>query len=973
MSFGLTNAPAVFMDLMNRVYSIKFLGHVINSQGVHMDPAKVEAIKSWAAPKSSTENKTYEWGEEEEEAFKLLKDKLNSVPILALPEGSEDFVVYCDASLKGYGAVLMQREKVIAYVSRQLRTHEENYMTRDLELGAVVFALRCGGIICMQRWIELLSDYDCEIRYHLGKANVVADALSRKEREKPLRENVTMDFVTGLPRTPSGYDLILGIMDRLTKSAYFLPKKKTDSIKKFAELYLKEIVYRHGVLVSVISDRDSLFTSRFWVSLQKALGTKLDLNTAYHPKTDGQSKRTIQMLEDMLQACVIDFGSSWDKHLPLVEFSYNNSYHASIKAAPFEALYGRKCRIGPIAYKLELPDKLRGIHDTFYVSNLKRCFVNDNVVIPLDEVQLDDKLHFVEEPVEIMDREVKQLKQSRISIVKVRWNSRRGPEFTWEREDFFKSKYPRLFARRRMTRQGKRRDGEGSGTPTGPHHTPSLEAQPSSHTYISSPTLPTITTIPTVTPYETTPLRQYTRRARIAQSSALPPDMANIAKTSTLLHESTSRVTSLAVDEGKDKQGEGINFSRDDAPIKGRSLDEEEVATKRFSSDTEEIRLDEGEVAAEKVSDDTEEMSTVLITIDAASVLSSRGVQVVPTAVAVAPANMVETHTPKKKKRLQEQIDIQFARELEKELEREAQRMNTQIAKDEEIAKIYVEEKLQQMIEGLDRSNETIAKQLEEYEQAAAELTIGERIDLISELVKYQDHDSKILQYQAQQRKTRTKKQKRDFHMAMEDFIHMGSKEEGERIKRKGLNLEQESAKKQKTSEEVLEEAMSPEEVTEEKVKEMMQLVPIEEFYAEVLQVKHPIIDWKVYTEGQRSYWKITRVVKETLRNRPPTSEKEMEVWVELNRMYEPDKEDQLWTHTQNFMHALVDWKLYDSCGVHQVTSKDKEIFMLVKKDYPLRKGLALVMICYKLQVENFSQMANDLVLKIYKIANSPR
>nr|GFC22515.1 hypothetical protein [Tanacetum cinerariifolium] len=194
----------------------------------------------------------------------------------------------------------------------------------------------------------------------------------------------------------------------------------------------------------------------------------------------------------------------------------------------------------------------------------------------------------------------------------------------------------------------------------------------------------------------------------------------------------------------------------------------------------------------------------------------------------------------------------------------------------------------------------------------------------------------------------------------MEDFIPMGSKEEGERIKRKCLNLDQESAKKQKTSEEVLEEAMSPEEVTEEKVKEMMQLVPIEEVYAEALQVKHPIIDWK-------------RLVKETLSNRPPTSEKEIELWVELNMMYEPDKEDQLWTHTQNFMHALVDWKLYDSCGMHHVTYKDKEIFMLVEKDYPLRKGLALVMICYKLQVENFSQMANDMVLKIYKIENSPR
>nr|GEZ57365.1 putative reverse transcriptase domain, ribonuclease H-like domain, aspartic peptidase domain protein [Tanacetum cinerariifolium] len=200
-------------------------------------------------------------------------------------------------------------------------------------------------------------------------------------------ENVTMDFVTGLPRTPSGYDSIWVIVDRLTKSAHFLPKKKTDSIEKLVELYLKEIVCRHDVLVSVISDRD---------------------------KTDGQSERTIQTLEDMLRACVIDFGSGWDKHLPLVEFSYNNSYHSSIKAAPFEALYGRKCRkrgklsprfigpfkvierIRPVAYKLELPDKLCGIHDTFHVSNLRRCFVNDDVVIPLDEVQLDDKLHFVE-------------------------------------------------------------------------------------------------------------------------------------------------------------------------------------------------------------------------------------------------------------------------------------------------------------------------------------------------------------------------------------------------------------------------------------------------------------------------------------------------------------------------------------------------------------------------------------------------
>ncbi|GKA43378.1 putative reverse transcriptase domain-containing protein [Tanacetum coccineum] len=443
MPFELTNAPAIFMDLMNRVCkpyldkfvimfidgilfyskdeeehgkhlkiilellkkerlyakfskcdfwldSVQFLGHVIDRNGVHVDPAKIEAIKNWAAPTMPTEQ------------------KLCSASILALPEGTEDFVVYCDASLKGYGAVLMQREK------------------KELNLR-------------QRRWIELLSDYDCEIRYHPGKANVVADALSRKEMNKPLRvralmmtihndlpeqireaqkeamkrknvkavnlgrltkqifefrldrtrcfgsrvwlprynglrdlvmheshkskysihpgsdkmyqdlkllywwpnmkadiatykwERITMDFVSGLPRTSSGYDTIWVIVDRLTKSAHFLPTKKMDSMEKLTQLYLKEVVYRHGVPVSIISDRDSHFTSRFWRSLQKALGTNLDMS---------------------------------------------------------------------------------------------------DIVVPMDEIQLDDKLHMIEEPVEVVDREVKRLKQSRILIVKVRWNSQRGPEFT---------------------------------------------------------------------------------------------------------------------------------------------------------------------------------------------------------------------------------------------------------------------------------------------------------------------------------------------------------------------------------------------------------------------------------------------------------------------------------------------------------------------------------------------------------------
>ncbi|GJU54701.1 putative reverse transcriptase domain-containing protein [Tanacetum coccineum] len=196
-------------------------------------------------------------------------------------------------------------------------------------------------------------------------------------------------------------------------------------------LYIKEIVSRHGVPISIISDRDSHFTSRLWKSLQSALGTQLDMSMIYHPETDGQSERTIQTLKDMLRACVIDFGKEWEKYLPLVEFSYNNSYHASIKAAPFEALYvmlkvsprkgvirfGKRGklnpryvrpfkiikRIGPVEYKLELPKELSNIHSTFHVSNLKKCLSEESLIIPMKELWIDDKLNFVEEPIEIID------------------------------------------------------------------------------------------------------------------------------------------------------------------------------------------------------------------------------------------------------------------------------------------------------------------------------------------------------------------------------------------------------------------------------------------------------------------------------------------------------------------------------------------------------------------------------------------
>ncbi|GJY18644.1 putative reverse transcriptase domain-containing protein [Tanacetum coccineum] len=266
-------------------------------------------------------------------------------------------------------------------------------------------------------------------------------------------DNITMDFITKLPKSSQGFDTIWVIMDRLTKSVHFLPIRENDPLDKLARLYLNMIVARHGIPTSIICDRDGRFTSNFWKSFQKALGTDVSMSTAYHPETDGQSERTIQTLEDTLRACVIDFDKGWVKNLPLAEFSYNNSYHASIKAAPYEALYGQKCRspvcwtedrqksyadrkqnliefevgdrvmlkvlpwkgvvrfgkrgklnpryvgpfrvlakVGKVAYRLELPQELSRVHHTFHVSNLKKCYTDEPLVMPLEGIYVDDKL-----------------------------------------------------------------------------------------------------------------------------------------------------------------------------------------------------------------------------------------------------------------------------------------------------------------------------------------------------------------------------------------------------------------------------------------------------------------------------------------------------------------------------------------------------------------------------------------------------
>ncbi|GJY45082.1 putative reverse transcriptase domain-containing protein [Tanacetum coccineum] len=443
-------------------------------------------------------NKTYVWGDKQDEAFRILKEKLCNALVLALLDGPDDFVVYCDASKQGFGCHRggnWVRWCFSLKILETLSLWDKSVIYTDHKSLQYIFDQKDLNMR-QKRWIKLLSDYECEIKYHPGKANVVADALSRKERLKPRRqpeipewkwEKITMDLVTKLPRSSSGYDAIWVIVDRLTKSAHFLPIREDYKTEKLARIYINEIVARHGVPVSIISDRDGRFASHLWQALQEALGTKLHMSTAYHPKTDGQSERTIQTLEDMLRACVMDFGGSWDTHLPLVEFSYNNSYHTSIKCAPFEALYGRKCRspviwtevgesqligpelvqettekifqikerlktarsrqksyadkrrkplefkvgdrvllkvspwkgvvrfgkkgklapryvgpfeivecVGPVAYRLKLPQELSCVHDTFHVSNLKKCLAEPDVQVPLEEIEIDENLLFVE-------------------------------------------------------------------------------------------------------------------------------------------------------------------------------------------------------------------------------------------------------------------------------------------------------------------------------------------------------------------------------------------------------------------------------------------------------------------------------------------------------------------------------------------------------------------------------------------------
>ncbi|GKA47542.1 putative reverse transcriptase domain-containing protein [Tanacetum coccineum] len=576
MPFGLTNAPAIFMDLMNRVcrsyldkfvivfiddiliYSktqeehvehlrlvlellkkeklyakfskcefwlreVQFLRHVINGNGIHVDPSKIEAVKNWKAPRTPTEVrsflglagyyrrfienfskiaksltiltqkcKTFDWGEEQELAFQTLKDKLCNAPVLALPDGPKDFVVYCDASGIGLGCVLMQRGKVIAYASRQLKIHEKNYTTHDLELGAVVFALK--NLEHYQRhWIIVLAIY-CEIRYtgpHAPILSSIKDMILAAQKEVvdkvPLKGEVrtlimdeahkltysvhpgadkmyydlrdrywwprikkdvaeyvriAMDFVTKLPKTSSRLDIIWVIVDRLTKSAHFLPMHEDYKMERLARLYLNEIVARHGKVSSLIMwaevGKGQLIGPELVQGTTDKISQIMDRLKAARDHQKGYADKRRKPLEFSVGDYVLLKVSPWKD---VVRFRKKGKL-APRFVGPFEIIQ----KVSPVAYRLDLHEELNGVHDTFHVSNLKTCLADPTLKVPLDEIRVDAKLNFVEEPVEILEKEFKKLKRSRIAIVKVRWNSKRDPEFTWEREDQMKLKYPHLFS-----------------------------------------------------------------------------------------------------------------------------------------------------------------------------------------------------------------------------------------------------------------------------------------------------------------------------------------------------------------------------------------------------------------------------------------------------------------------------------------------------------------------------------------------
>nr|GEV09918.1 putative reverse transcriptase domain-containing protein [Tanacetum cinerariifolium] len=538
MPFGLTNAPTVFMDLTNQVckpyldkFVIVFIDDILiysknkeeheehlklilellkkeECKGIYVDPAKIESIKVLASPTSPTEirlllvlagyyrrfikgfskiansmnkltqkNVKFDWGENKEVSFQLIKQRLCSAPILALPKGSKNFIIYCDVSHKGLGAVLMQNKKVIAYASRQLKIHEKNYTTHDLELGAVVIALkmwrhylyetRCTVFtdhkslqhipdqkelnMRQRRWLELLSDYDYDIHYHTGKANEILEA--QTEALKP--ENLSAEDVGGMLRkdlpkiklkpradrtlclnnwswVPSFGDIRILIMHESHKSKYYIHPGSDKMYKDLNQLYWWPNMKAN--ITTYVSK--CLTCSKVKVEHQKPSEfgeAQLTGPVIIHETTEKiiQIKSRIQVARDRqksyadLKPKPMDFQvcdrvmlkvSPWKG---VVHFGKQGKLNPRY-IRPFKVL----SKVGDVVYRLEGPQQLSRVYNTFHVSNLKKCLADESLMILLDELCIDDKLHFVKEPVEIMDHEIKKFKKSRIPIIMVRWNSK---------------------------------------------------------------------------------------------------------------------------------------------------------------------------------------------------------------------------------------------------------------------------------------------------------------------------------------------------------------------------------------------------------------------------------------------------------------------------------------------------------------------------------------------------------------------
>nr|GEV44383.1 hypothetical protein [Tanacetum cinerariifolium] len=919
--------------------------------------------------KLTRKNTPFVWSEEQEEAFVTLRKKLCEAPILVFPKGTEDMIVYSDASYSGLGCVLMQHCKVIAYASMQLKKHEENYLTYDLELAVSLqyFLEKKDPNMRQQRWLDLLKDYDCEIRYHpAAHVEALEEENWKSERitsyiphlEDDSRRVKTRQGRIYIPFQSHVKDLLL---EEAHKSKYSIHPGATKMYLDMKKNYWWPA--RHRVSFSIVLDRDGRFTSNLWQDFQEELGMKLHMSMPFHPQTDGQSKRTILTLKDMLRVCVIDFGSNWDVHLPLkvskhgcgfsniekIETirerlkaiqdrwkSYANNRRRPIKFNEEDFVMLK--RVGEVAYVLELPKEMRGIHNTLHVSYLRKCVVEESSVITLDDVEIDPELTSREEPITILGRKSRQLRNkiipySSLSIeyevlnldyagMRTPWTikgvlriqqylqhehyalweviefgdsykapledtakdkgltcevsssiKKKGRTVAITAEDMQKrknnvkarttlllalldehqlrfSKYDtakelweailKTFGGNEATKKTKKNQlkqqygnfkAEGSETLDQTFNRDDVDTMRLDDVYnhlkvykpevqkrarSNSQNMAFISSLNTISGKSEVPTIQGVSTA----SAQVSTDSTDIDDDDI---EEMDIKWNLALLSMRADRWDWSYMAEEDEALKNHALvvDEDEKIKLNTVKDSDN--------SADKGSDSTYEMANVLGTLGVANILTSGG--------------------------LREQAERDF-----------------------KIARIHAERELEMMIAELDRGNEMVAKYLNEYEQAEAGLSHDEKVELTDDLLMYERHLAQIKKYQAQQNKPATKTERRDFYMSilrsnagwkakdfkgmtfeqikekfipvwenMQDYMHLNSKLESERLKRPRIQLGKESFKKLKTAKalgtEPTQEQQSEEhkELSEEELKKMMELVPVEELYIESLHVNIPL------------------------------------------------------------------------------------------------------------------------------------